>query len=85
MPRLTVWMIRFALAYLLVGFTIGAALLILKGLAGSPAPMPGWVLSLWRWLPAHIEFLLIVGPCSWLWGWPTGFCRVSAGSPGAGM
>lgn len=51
MPRLSQWMIRAALLYLLLGFTFGALLLTHKGIPLHPA--------LWSWLPAHIEFLLI--------------------------
>jgi len=50
-PRLSQWMIRAAFIYLLLGFTLGALLLIHKGLSLHPA--------LWAWLPAHIEFLLM--------------------------
>lgn len=53
MPRLSRWMIRAALAYLLLGFTFGALLLAHKGVPLHP--------GLWAWRPAHIEFLL--------WGW----------------
>jgi cbb3-type cytochrome oxidase subunit 1 len=51
MPRLSQWIIRFALIYLLLGFTFGGLLLWHKGAPLHPA--------LWGWLPAHIEFLLI--------------------------
>lgn len=51
MPRLSQWLIRTALIYLLLGFTFGALLLTHKGIPLHPA--------LWAWLPAHIEFLLI--------------------------
>ena len=51
MPRLSQWIIRSAFIYLLLGFTFGALLLINKGLPLHPV--------LWRWLPAHIEFLLM--------------------------
>ena len=51
MPRLSQWIIRTALLYLLLGFTFGALLLWHKGVPLHPA--------LWRWLPAHVEFLLI--------------------------
>ncbi len=50
MPRLTVWFVRAALVYLLLGFTFGALLLLHKGLPLHPA--------LWSLLPAHIEFVL---------------------------
>lgn len=51
MPRPSVWFIRLALSYLLVGFTFACLLLSNKGLAYAP-----W---LWRLLPAHIEILLV--------------------------
>jgi len=50
MPRLSVWMIRAALIYLLLGFTLGALLLAQKGISYWPA--------LWDTLPAHVEFVL---------------------------
>ena len=50
MPRLSVWMIRAALAYLAVGFLLGALLLWNKGRPLTPA--------LWRWLPVHVEVVL---------------------------
>ncbi len=51
MPRLSIWYIRTALLYLGIGFTLGALMLYQKGIPLSR--------SLWRWLPTHIEFLLI--------------------------
>lgn len=51
MPRLSQWIIRTALIYLLLGFSIGALLLAHKGIPFYPA--------LWNWLPTHIEFLLM--------------------------
>ena len=51
MPRLSVWFIRLALAYLATGFTFGALLLANKGLAFAPL--------LWRLRPTHIELLLV--------------------------
>ncbi len=51
MPRLSVWLIRTALIYLAAGFTFGALLLFHKGVPLTP--------SMWRLLPAHIEFVLI--------------------------
>lgn len=51
MPRLSQWIIRAAFIYLLLGFSVGALLLAHKGVPLHPA--------LWRWLPAHIEFLLM--------------------------
>ena len=51
MPRVTVWFVRAALGYLVLGFTLGALLLWHKGM-----PLGGLA---WSWRPAHIEFLLI--------------------------
>ena len=51
MPRLSVWYVRTGLLHLAAGFTLGALLLINKGLPVYPA--------LWRLLPAHIELLLL--------------------------
>jgi hypothetical protein len=51
MPRLSQHIIRAALIYLLLGFTVGGLLLAHKGLPFAS--------SLWNWLPTHIEFLLI--------------------------
>lgn len=51
MPRLSQRMVHAAFLYLLTGFTVGALLLIHKGVPIHPA--------LWAWLPAHIEFLLM--------------------------
>ncbi len=53
MPRLSRWFLRAALIHLLLGFTLGAALLAHKGLGLDP--------RLWRVLPAHMDSLL--------WGW----------------
>lgn len=50
MPRLSVWAIRAALVYLVLGFTLGGLLLAHKGAPLHPA--------MWSLLPAHIEFLL---------------------------
>lgn len=51
MPRLSQWYIKLSFGYLLLGFTFGALLLAHKGQPLHP--------SLWNWLPAHIEWLLI--------------------------
>jgi cbb3-type cytochrome oxidase subunit 1 len=51
MPRLSQWIVRAALLYLLLGFTFGGLLLTHKGVPLHPA--------LWSLLPAHIEFLLM--------------------------
>jgi len=50
-PRLSVLMARAALVYLAAGFTLGALLLIHRGL-----PLGGWV---HRLLPLHVEFVLL--------------------------
>ncbi len=51
MPRLSLWFIRFSLAYLALGFTFGALMLANKGMAFAP-----WLAIL---VPAHSEILLI--------------------------
>ncbi len=51
MPRLSVWFVRAALAYLAAGFTLGQLMLFHKGIPLHPA--------VFRLLPAHIEFLLV--------------------------
>ena len=51
MPRLSVWFVRTALAYLALGLTLGMLLLWNKGIPLDP--------QVWRLLPAHIEFLLM--------------------------
>jgi len=51
MPRLSVWFLRSALAYLAVGFTLGAWLLTQKG--------TGWFPWSWRFLSWHIDTLLV--------------------------
>jgi hypothetical protein len=65
MPRLSVWSIRAALSYLLLGFTFGALMLGHKGVPLHPL--------VWRLLPAHIEFLffgwtvqLVLGVAYWI-------------------
>ncbi len=50
MPRLSLWAVRISLAYLLVGFTLGALMLANKGL-----PLAPWI---WRLLPIHITLLI---------------------------
>jgi len=50
MPLLSRWMVKFALAYLALGFTLGGLLLANKGVPIHPL--------LWRLLPAHQEFLI---------------------------
>lgn len=51
MPRLSVWLIRAALLYLGLGFTLGALILLQKGFPYSA--------GVWRLLPMHIEFVLV--------------------------
>lgn len=51
MPRLSVWFVRAALLYLAGGFTLGALMLWNKAL-----PLAPWI---WRFLPVHMEFLLM--------------------------
>lgn len=51
MPTLSVWFIRCALAYLGLGFTIGACILFNKAVPAIP--------SIWNLLQMHIEFLLL--------------------------
>jgi hypothetical protein len=51
MPRVSIWLIRGALLNLLAGFSLGALLLVAKGM-----PLPA---GLWHWLPLHFELLLV--------------------------
>lgn len=51
MPKATVWFVRAALLYLVAGFTLGALMLVNKGIPYSPL--------VWRLLPIHMEFLLV--------------------------
>jgi heme/copper-type cytochrome/quinol oxidase subunit 1 len=51
MPRLSGWFVRSSLIYLAVGFTLGAILLINKGLLINS--------SIWNLLPVHSEILLM--------------------------
>jgi hypothetical protein len=51
MPGLSIWSIRLALLYFLAGFILGALMLANKGVPFYPL--------LWRFLPAHVEFLLV--------------------------
>jgi heme/copper-type cytochrome/quinol oxidase subunit 1 len=51
MPRLSSWFIFASLIYLAGGFTLGAILLVNKGLALNP--------SIWNLLPIHSEVLLM--------------------------
>lgn len=50
MPLLSRWMVKFALVYLALGFTLGGLLLANKGVPIHPL--------LWLLLPAHQEFLI---------------------------
>lgn len=51
MPSLSAWTIRLALLHLATGLTIGSLMLANKGVPFAP--------TLWRWLPAHAEILLM--------------------------
>jgi hypothetical protein len=51
MPRLSVYFVRAALIYLLLGFTFGGLMLANKGLMISA--------MLWSLLPLHIEFMFV--------------------------
>lgn len=51
MPRLSVFLVRASLVYLVLGFTFGGLLLANKGLMFLPA--------VWALLPVHIEFSLL--------------------------
>jgi cbb3-type cytochrome oxidase subunit 1 len=50
-PLLSRWFIRAALSYLVIGFTLGALILVQKGIPLHPA--------FWQLLPAHIECLFL--------------------------
>lgn len=50
MPRLSVLLIRTALIYFGIGFTLGMLMLFNKGIP--------FEMTIWRLLPMHIEFLL---------------------------
>jgi heme/copper-type cytochrome/quinol oxidase subunit 1 len=51
LPRLSRWLIRASLLYLFVGFTLGALILVQKAVP--------YRATLYRLVPAHIEFLLL--------------------------
>src|SRR3990167_7601395 len=51
MPRLTIWIVRAALLYFGVGFTLCALILFHKGI-------PYWA-GAWKLLPMHFEFLFL--------------------------
>ena len=53
MPRLSRWMIRLALLHLWIGFSLAALLLTRKDIPERVPP------EMWRWLPAHINLLLV--------------------------
>ena len=75
MPRLSVWMVRTALAHLIAGFAIGA--LLLAGRAAPPVPE---LLAQLR--PLHVE-LLVLG---WIvnLGFGVGYWILPARSDGSG-
>lgn len=50
MPRVSVWLVRLSLAHLVLGATLGAVLLIGKGLS-----IPAWI---WGLRQLHVEVLL---------------------------
>lgn len=51
MPTLSIWFVRTAFSYLVLGFTFGALMLANKGVP--------FAATLWRLRPAHIELLTI--------------------------
>lgn len=51
MPRLSIWLIRVALLYFGIGFSLGGLMLFNKGVALDS--------SLWRLWPIHLEFALM--------------------------
>ena len=53
MPTLSRWMVRAALLNVWLGFSIAAAMLSWKGVPQLISA------SVWRWLPAHINLLLV--------------------------
>ena len=52
MPRLSVWMIRTAFVYLIIGFGLGAVMLVYK-----VTPFPPVLLA--RLRPLHVELLML--------------------------
>lgn len=81
MPRTSLWFIRASLTYLGLGFTLGALLLLNKGIPLAPA--------LARLLPAHVEFLLVgwviqlvMGVATWIFP-RFGVPHTARGSEGA--
>ena len=70
MPPFSRWIIRVALLYLLLGFTVGGLLLTAKGF---PVEMNTWAPGLWRLLAVHIDLLFtgwlvqfIIGVAYWI-------------------
>lgn len=51
MPRVSIWMVRSALIALLLGFSVGAAMLIGKGVGAS-----GWLAA---GIPIHVELVVL--------------------------
>ncbi|HZH40932.1 MAG TPA: hypothetical protein VFD85_07965 [Gemmatimonadales bacterium] len=51
MPRVSMWLVRAALVYLLLGFTLGAVMLAGKALGHS-----AWIAG---WIPIHVELVLV--------------------------
>ncbi len=76
MPKYAVWLIRISYVYLILGFTLGALLLINKATGFYP--------EIWLLLPAHIEIVLF----GWImqlvmgvayWSFPTIFHAAGPG------
>ena len=95
MPRLSCWFIRAALLYLAVGFTLGALLLVHKGIPLHPAPgaaaasrclLLGWTLQLamgvafWI-LPRFPQGLGVAKALAW---WAFGLLNTGVGLVGVG-
>ena len=51
MPRLSAWIVRTSLLYLLAGFIFGSLMLAQKGVSYYP--------PIWAVLPMHMEFLVV--------------------------
>lgn len=65
MPKLSVWTIRLALIHLVVGWLIGAVLMLNRAW--------GWSAAAWRWVDVHVAlalfgwtFLLVIGVAYWM-------------------
>ncbi len=78
MPKYSVWLIRISYVYLILGFTLGALLLINKATGFYP--------EIWLLLPAHIEIVLY----GWImqlvmgvayWSFPRFFRQPARGNP----